>query len=123
MSEDDRTSGPRPIPVTEAVRDLIRKTATEAPSPEPINEPDQPTRTFHVDSEVWIARIAGEGGAGARALAPAPIVAVRFFRCDDPETPRRDALLPKGADERPYDDELIALFRTARSLETDEDRA
>ncbi len=115
MNDDDLQRGPRPIPVTDAIRDLIRKTATDRPT----EIPAPPARTFHVDNVEWIARVTGEGSGGTGALGPAPFVAIRFFRSDEPSRPRREALLPRGAFENLYDTELVELFHRARTIEAD----
>lgn len=115
MNEGDRRRGPRPVPVSGAVRDLIRRTAADRP-PDP---PAPPHRTFHADGELWTARIAGEAGAGTGPLGSAVLAAIHFARADHPERPLRETLLPAGRFERLHDDELAALLRTARPLPHD----
>lgn len=123
MSDHDRARGPRPVPVTDAVRDLIRKTAAERHADPAADQPPAetpsapPARRFTVDGVEWIARIAGEAVAGKGALATGAIVAVRFHRADDPMKPLREAILPRGHYEFLHDDELAALFRFARQVE------
>ncbi len=119
MRHDDRKRGPRPVPVTEAVRDLIRKTAADRPG----DAASAPSRSFLADHVEWTATIAGEGNGGTGSLAPACLVAVRFFRADDPDRPRRETLLARGRFEHLYDHELAALLHAARRLEPDADRA
>ncbi|HEX7117555.1 MAG TPA: hypothetical protein VF212_02125 [Longimicrobiales bacterium] len=117
MRRHDRRRGPRPIPVTDAVRDLIRKTAAERPAEDA--PPAPPGRTFTADGQTWIARIAGEAIVGTGAFASAALLAVRFHRADEPDRPLREALIPRGRFELLYDDELAALLRTARPLDAE----
>lgn len=113
---------PRPVPITDAVRDLIRKTTADRPAdasarPAPPAAPvPPPERSFTDDGVEWIARIAGEAVVGTGAMTTGAIVAVHFHRADDPERPVRHALLPRGRFEGLGEDELIALFRSARTL-------
>ncbi|HEX6940442.1 MAG TPA: hypothetical protein VF158_13590 [Longimicrobiales bacterium] len=129
--KDDPRRGPRPIPVTDAVRDLIRKAAADraadiATPATPdraadVAMPATPDRSFAADGHDWIAKVAGEGVAGTGAFAAAALVAIRFHAADDPARPRREAIIPRGLFERLHDDELVALLRTARPLDPDGD--
>lgn len=136
---DERTDV-RPVPVPPSVRELIRKVAPEAEAP----ETDE--RRFTIDRTEWVARVAGEGAAGAAAIGAAHFVVVRFEpgvegdgrerdradgerAGDDRRRPRRgrrrdpgrklrprEALIPRGRFEFLYDEELIELFHTARVI-------
>lgn len=126
MTDLDHTRGPRPVPVTDAVRDLIRKTAAERPAEPAIERPaepaaDQPAaapsaRRITVDGVEWIARIVGEAVVGKGGLATGAIVVVRFHRADDSTKAVREAFLPRGHYEYLHDEELAALFRAARPV-------
>ncbi|HEY8376767.1 MAG TPA: hypothetical protein VIK91_09775, partial [Nannocystis sp.] len=88
--------------------------ARPAPPAAPVPPPE---RSFTDDGVEWIARIAGEAVVGKGAMTTTgAIAAVHFHRADDPERPLRYALLPRGHFERLGEDELIALFRSARTL-------
>lgn len=61
-------------------------------------------------SERWIARVAGVGAGGTGKVGMAYLVAVHFYRAEEPERPVREALLPRGSFEGLFDGELVALY-------------
>ncbi|HEX7049278.1 MAG TPA: hypothetical protein VF188_03615 [Longimicrobiales bacterium] len=102
----------RPIPVPRAARDLIRRV-----DPNRVMQPVVPSQRFVMDGEDWLAQVAGAGLGGSDALAVPALVAVRFFRAADPDVPVREALLPPGRLGTLFDEELRALFLSARPIE------
>ncbi len=88
--------------------------SSEPETPEPAPElPD--TRRFAAGSDVWLARVAGEGLGGAGVVGAARFAVVHFFR-EDESAPRYSALLPAGRFQHLYDSELVELLRAARPL-------
>jgi len=134
MNRDDHAPDARPVPVPRAVRDLIRQVAADrgdiepdsagtnaavdAGAPPSLGDPSAPDtgRRFTVDGQEWIARIVGEGAVGTGSGPAAFLVAVRFYPADQPETPAREILIPRGRFDSLYDDELRVLFHSARPL-------
>lgn len=72
-------------------------------------------RRFEAGGETWIARPAGESAIGHGAGARAYLVAVRFYRPEEP-VPVSEALIPRGRFETLYDEELEELLRRATPL-------
>lgn len=81
------------------------------------------SRVLDVDGERWIAWVAGAGAGGTGSQSRAFLVSVLFATEDDPETPRREALLPRGRFENLYGEELLSLFRGAALLPPAEPRS
>lgn len=81
------------------------------------------TREFDVDGARWIARVAGEAVGGTGRQARAYLVSVLFAPAEEPDAPRREALLPRGRLEDLYPEELVSLFRRARPLPLPDERA
>src|SRR5690606_917937 len=114
MSRRERARDAKPVPVTEAVRHLIRSTtgpaAAAAPERAGHGEEGQPTpsriRSFAADGEAWIARIAGESTAGSDSFAAPALVAIRFARARTPEHDEREILIPRGRFQSLRDEEF-----------------
>ena len=106
----DEEGGPVPV------RDLMKQMA---PEPEPEGEPrwDGIERGFENDEGEWLVRAAGTGAIGTGQSGAARVMAVHFFRRDDPETPVREALVAAGRfpDLRP--EELGELYERATPIE------
>lgn len=109
---DERQPGSGPVPV----RDLMRKAS---PRPEAEGEPrwESDERTFELEGARWTVRSAGAGSYGTGRLGAARLLAVHFFREDEPELPVREALLPAGAFPNLREEELRALFQAATPIE------
>lgn len=76
----------RPTPVREAM---------DAVPPEigPASPTELPSRHFEAEAgEEWIVRLAGTGVTGLPADAGTPLLHIRFFRTDAPETALREAI-------------------------------
>ena len=101
-----------PVPV----RDLMRG---RSPAAEEAVEPAWETedREFEADGADWIARVAGRGAYGTGQRGAALLVAVHFYRADEPETPLREALLPAAAFPLLRPEELTDLLDRATPIE------
>lgn len=111
MSTDDNPNEPpRPVPVPDAVRDLIRHVAADR-TPSPALAPE---RTFRCDGEEWTVRIAGQLAAGS-ALSAALLVQLLFYPAGA-ERPLRETFVTQGRFENLYDDELCELLHAARPI-------
>ena len=107
--------GGGPVPV----RDLMKKMTPEHdPPPEAEVDPrwDGVERGFRRDDVAWVVRSAGAGAYGTGRLGTARLVAVHFYRSDEPDTPVREALLPAGVLPRLDSDELAELFDRATPI-------
>lgn len=113
------TPGPSsPMPV----RDLMKQFTPEPePAPGADADPvwDGMERGFETGDVAWIARSAGAGAYGTGRLGTARLVAVHFFRRDDPSTPVREALVPAGALPQLGPAELRELFERATPIDVD----
>jgi len=129
MSRRERARDAKPVPVTEAVRHLIRSTTVPASDAAPERaghgEEGQPTpsriRSFAADGEDWIARIAGESTAGSDSFAAPALVAIRFARARTPEHDEREILIPRGRFQSLRDEEFADLLEKARPLQDPDD--
>lgn len=108
-----------------SMREAVARLHTRASGRDPdatTEAPPEPTpvlvRRFSVDGDDWLARQAGVGSGGTGEVGLARLVAVRFYRPEQPERARREALLPTGRLENMYDDELRDLFRQAQPIES-----
>lgn len=111
----DGATDARPVRLPRAAQELIRRVA-----PERVME-SSGERIIEVDGKEWIARVEGSGVGGAGELGGAYLVVVRFHpvKGDGAERRRgevREALLPRGRFENLFDEELIALFRSAKPV-------
>jgi hypothetical protein len=91
----------------------------DAPRPNPRREParsDAAPRPLVVDDVEWVAYPSGKGAYGTGHWGLAGVEAVHFARADAPEKPLLEALLASGRFCDLYDEELLALFRTAREI-------
>ena len=89
------------------------------PKPNPRREParsDVPPRPLVIDGTEWVAYPSGKGAYGTGQWGLAGVEAVHFAKADAPEKPLLEALLASGRFSDLYDEELIALFRTARTI-------
>jgi hypothetical protein len=111
--EQDKVGGPVPV------RDLMRPSA---PEPEAEGEPrwEGDDRAFEADGVTWSARPAGAGSYGTGDLGKARLLAVHFFRQDEPDRPVREALVPAGLFPHLLPGELKELFDRATPIELDE---
>lgn len=74
---------------------------------------------FEHESEVWVARRAGEGSYGTGPRGAARLVAVHFFRESEPDRPVREALLAAGAFDGLRPEELRTMLEAATPIELD----
>jgi hypothetical protein len=72
-------------------------------------------RVFMCDSEEWVAWISGTGAYGTGKYALGSVAAVHFAKSAEPLVPLFEAL-SAGELDGMFDDELVALFRTARQI-------
>lgn len=111
---DEKGTGSGPVPV----RDLMKRTPPEtAAGGEPEWRGDE--REFDLDGARWVARTAGAGSYGTGRRGTARLLAVHFFRDDEPETPVREALLPAAEFPNLRDPELRTLFQRATPIVVD----
>lgn len=114
MSGEPGTGGaPGPVPV----RDVMQR----QPEPEPAGEPqwEGDELSFEMDGAEWRVKTAGAGSMGTGTRGIARVVAVHFFREDEPEKPVREALLPAGSFPNLREPELRALFQRATPIVLD----
>ena len=76
-------------------------------------------RTFEREGETWCARPSGAGAYGTGARGQARLVAVHFFRGEEPDTPVREALVAAGAFPHLRPEELRALCDRATPIDLD----
>lgn len=110
MIHDDDPPGAKPVPVPRAVHRLIRQIQSDRPG----DAVPGVHRTFTVDGEDWIARVAGEGTVGTGA--PAFLAVIWFYKAAEPDLPLKETLLPRGRLEQLHEMELQELLRIARPL-------
>lgn len=112
--EEERTGGPVPV------RDLMKQMK---PEPEAEGEPqwEGEGRGFERDGVTWSARPAGAGSYGTGDQGTARLLAIHFYREDDPEHPVREALVPAASFPGLHQDELRTLFERATPIELDDD--
>lgn len=91
---------------------------------EPLDElqPHPPARRFLCDDVEWLAWPSGSSAYGTGTCGAASIEAVHFARAEAPDTPVFEGLLPTGRFHGLFDDELIALLRTATRVVDASDR-
>lgn len=128
-AEPDDIGGPTParaafeeiaeetVPPEEPARRHDAHPPAEAPPAPPV-----PEQRFDADGVEWIARVAGEGMGGTGFPGRAHIIAIHFFRADDPDTPVRETLTAAGRFEALYDEELRQLLHSARPIVDAESR-
>ncbi len=104
-------SAPTPDPVGPANPDAPRA----KPTREPVSSTDAP-RSLIIDGVEWSVFPSGKGAYGTGHWGLAGVQAVHFARADDPAKPVLEALLASGRFADLYDEELIALFREARTI-------
>ncbi|MGQ0562271.1 MAG: hypothetical protein ACT443_10390 [Gemmatimonadota bacterium] len=73
-------------------------------------------RSFVCDSESWLAWVSGGGGYGTGSRGLGNIDAIHFARAAAPDVPVFEALLAAGRFDGLFEEELVALFRTARRV-------
>lgn len=112
--DPDRESPGGPVPV----RDLMK---TMTPEPEAAGEPrwEGEEQGFERDGVEWVVRSAGAGSYGTGTLGTSRLVAVHFFRADDPDVPVREALVPAGVFPHLHAQELRELYDRATPIELD----
>lgn len=93
----------KPMSVRETSGYLVDDAADQRPA--------RPSREFSVEDESWVARIAGEGSGGA-----GPIVAIRFCRAGEEDTPVRELLTHSIDLNSLHPAELRRLFDRAESI-------
>lgn len=109
---EEKKGGSGPVPV----RDLMKRMASQ---PEVEGEPrwEGTEHTFELDDALWTARTAGAGAYGTGSRGRARLVAVHFYREDDPETPVREALVAAGRFPHLRSEELRRLFEGATPID------
>lgn len=113
----DAPSSARPISARELVARMEGRGAHPGEDAEDHPPPMRPVRRFRVDDQEWLARPEGEGWGGNGHVGLARLTVVRFYHPAEPETARREALLPVGRLEDLYDEELRTLLERARPVE------
>ena len=73
-------------------------------------------RNFIVDGEPWLAWVSGNGAYGTGPYGLGAVVALHFARESEPEKPICEALIEGRELAGLFDDELIAIFRGARTV-------
>ena len=73
----------------------------------------QVARRFMADGMEWLAWPSGSSAYGTGTYGPAALEAVHFAPADAPGRPTFEALLPAGRFHGLFEDELIAVLRTA----------
>jgi len=73
-------------------------------------------REFDCDDVAWIAWLSGAGAYGTGIFGLGNVQAVHFSRATAPDVPVFEALLPAGAFDGLFDEELRAMLRTARPI-------
>ena len=113
---DEKKEGGGPVPV----RDLMKQMVSQ---PDAEGEPrwEGTEHAFDLDDEEWLARTAGAGAYGTGARGQARLVAVHFYRDDDPDTPLREALVPAARFPHLRPEELRDLCRRATPIDLDRD--
>lgn len=82
---------------------------------EPARHPEL-HRAILIDGQEWIAYPSGLGAYGTGHWGLAPVEAIHFARAEKPDQPVLEALLTYGRLEWLFPQELIALFRSARTI-------
>lgn len=112
MSKDrEREGGPVPV------RDLMKTMTPDQPEAEGEPRWEGEEQGFERDGVEWSVRTAGAGAYGTGDFGTARLVALHFFRSDDPERPVREALVPAGLFPHLHAEELRALFERATPIE------
>lgn len=108
---------PGPVPV----RDVMTPSTPESGTPAGEGEPVTPVieREFEREDGTWLARNAGAGAYGTGRLGTARLVAVHFYRADEPQVPVREALVAAGRFPDLAGEELSELFDRATPIELD----
>jgi hypothetical protein len=70
-----------------------------------------------IDGAEWLARPAGAGCYGTGARGTARLLAVHFFRADEPGRPLREALVPAGVFATLRPEELAEVWAGATPIE------
>ena len=73
-------------------------------------------RRIEIDGIAWLAWLSGGGAYGTGIIGNGVVEAVHFATADAPTTPVYEALLPAGAFEDLFDNELTHVFRSARRV-------
>lgn len=110
---EEREPGSGPL----SVRDLMRRSA---PAPQAEGEPrwEGDERVFEMEGAAWAVRATGAGSYGTGGLGAARLLAVHFFREEEPDVPVREALIPAGVFPGLADEELRALFERATPIDS-----
>lgn len=91
----------------------------DTPPPAPPHElprGELPELHFEAGERAWIARLAGRGACGTGSYGLGLVDAVHFFTAEEPERPRREALLARGRFEDLFPEELRALLAGATEI-------
>jgi hypothetical protein len=115
----EKTPAGRPDHRSHGTPDPVAPTNPDAPKAKPPREPvrsaEEP-RPLTIDGEEWLAYPSGKGSYGTGHWGLAGVEAVHFAKAGEPPKPEFEALLASGRFADLYDEELIALFRTARAI-------
>lgn len=113
---DEKKGGDGPVPVRDLMKQMVSR-------PEAEGEPrwEGAERGFEMDGETWCARVAGAGAYGTGTRGQARLVAVHFYREEDPDTPVREALVGAGNFPHLRPEELRTLFEKATPIDLDRD--
>lgn len=120
MSKGDQKGGNgRPVPVRDLMRPVRRPPASDREQGGGEAAGTLPEIAFEMDGAQWTARAAGHGAYGTGRTGAARLVAIHFYRGDEPDTPVREALLGAGAFAGLRPDELRVLFDRATPIDLD----
>ncbi|MBI4521253.1 MAG: hypothetical protein HY701_10475 [Gemmatimonadetes bacterium] len=74
-------------------------------------------RHFRIDGQAWTARVAGRAVGGTGCSPPARLMAIDFFRAENPDQPVSRAVLQGRDLDALFDEEIVALFTHAAAVE------
>ena len=97
----------KPTP-PKSVREVMESARAAAPTPPPDG------RAFEdAEGKAWLARASGTSQTGAPSDAGAPIVLLRFYQAEDPQSPVREIFVVARTIGDLYEEELLQLLAEA----------
>jgi hypothetical protein len=73
-------------------------------------------RSFSCDGVAWTAWVSGGSAYGTGNRGLGNVEAVHFARAENPDVPVMEALIARNRFDSLFDEELIAVLRTARKV-------